>query len=138
MQTLHSAADLFDRVSSFRDDAGNPYMPELHDPNAQDAIARIYVGLGFDPRGEKAELGVHYAVLAYREWMRSHAATSPSTAAPAAGVLQSLAQGQGAASHVLSGSGTPRPATPGQTPELQLKRAIREAGNFIPGAGFAP
>lgn len=137
MQQLHAAADLFDRVSSYRDDAGNPLMPELHDPAAQDQIARIYVGLGFDPRSDKPELGVHYAVMAYREWARNHAAP-PSTAAPAAGVLQGVAQAQGAASHVLSGNGTPRPAPPGQTPELQLKKAIREAGTFIPGVGFAP
>ncbi|OFX02427.1 MAG: hypothetical protein A3E78_02000 [Alphaproteobacteria bacterium RIFCSPHIGHO2_12_FULL_63_12] len=141
-ERMYASADLFERAADLADEAGEPYFPELRDPAAQPHIARIFVQMGFDPAADRPEMGVHYAVLAYRDFIHRQAraagqapSSSPSTAAP---VLGRMSAERDASSQVLSGSGTPRPATPAQTSELQLKRAIREAGQFIPGAGFAP
>lgn len=142
-QELHAAADVFERMASFKDQAGDAYYPELGDQAAVEAIARTWNQMGMPPDLKFSERGVHLAILEFRFWRDRQSGAAD--AGPGAHLQPSRDGGGQPAPRaaetpeppVLTGSGTPRPAAAGEDQSTQLTRRIREAAPTYPGLGFS-
>jgi hypothetical protein len=141
-RVYQGAMNAFHTVADDVDAAGTPAYPELHsqDPAVHEMIVRIWRQMG-KAGLEMGEDAVRVAVLKYRRGVAAgqfpppdlSSVTPPAPSAPsAARAVQGLQAARAASSQVLSGTGTPRPAAPGEdTPAAKLKASLRAAGKPV-------
>lgn len=143
-RVYQGAMGAFQAVADDVDGAGQPAYPELHsqDPATHEAIVRIWRQMGRAGL-EMGDDGVRVAVLKFRRAVAAGQLPPPSAAAApvvplapsapsAARVVRNLAGQAAGTSQVLSGTGTPRPATPGESdPAARLKASLRQAGRPV-------
>lgn len=144
VQSARQASSLFQEAREAQFDEGGAMYPELSDPQASDAILRIWgqVANAMVANGQPREaafspVAVDYAVMKYRELNGNSNQSVPqgTPGSESEAAAAALAAGSAPSGGIQDGGAPPRPAT--RSPEEAAARRVREAGKVNPVFGFA-